>query len=83
MRNFKVGTKRYIYDNRAAEDDVCLAHILAVTPHPDYPKDSVITYRFWSKYKRYYFYGAITFSRLLLWEDYIKKVIKHRKEKKQ
>ena len=84
MKPFKVGTKRYIYDDKAPNNEgVCLAHILAVIPHPDYPKtSSIIVYRFWSRYKHAYVYGAKPLGNLAVWDCYVKKVLSNRKQKK-
>lgn len=82
MKPFKIGTKRYIYDPRA-QDDVCLAHILAVMPHPDNDEDQIIVYRFWGKHRKYYFYGAKQASLLGLWNGYVNDVVQYRKKKRK
>lgn len=83
MKPFKVGTKRYIYDDKAPNNEgVCLAHILAFVPHPDTPKDYIVVYRFWDKYRHRYVYGAKPRNLLGIWDDYIKKVLSDRRQKR-
>ena len=83
MKPFKAGTKRHIYDNRIPNNEgVCLAHILAVIPHPDYPEiSSIIVYRFWNKYEHQYFYGAKPLGNFAVWDSYVKKVLSDRRQK--
>ena len=58
---FKEGKTYYLYDERA-EHDVCKAHILHVLPHPEYPNDRLIVYRWFGKHKRWWWYGVTSVS---------------------
>ena len=51
-----VGKKYYFYDERAS-DDVCLAHILHVMPHPEWESEFLIVYRWYGKHKKHWWYG--------------------------
>lgn len=80
--DIKLGKTYYFYDNRA-EDGVCKAHILHVLPHPERENDQLIVYRWYGKHSQRWWYGITTISQQELWTDYVHKVIKHRKQKRQ
>ena len=82
LKPFKVGQKRYLYDDRA-EDDVCLAHILHVLPHPEDAGEQLIVYRWFGKHKRHWWYGVTETWKQDLWEAYCQDVVNHKKEKRK
>ena len=77
-RPFKEGQKRYLYDNRA-EDNVCLAHIIEVLPHPEDKDERLIVYRWFGKHKRHWWYGITETWLQDLRADYCQKVVRYRK----
>ena len=82
LKPFKVGQKRYLYDDRAV-DDVCLAHILHILPHPDCEDEKLIVYRWYGKHKRYWWYGITQLWQQKLWADYCQNVVLLRKENRK
>lgn len=80
-RPFKVNQKRHIYDDRAS-DNVCLAHILHILPHPEHEDEQLIVYRWYGKHHRHWWYGITETWKQDLWFDYVQKVIDIRKQRK-
>lgn len=79
---FKEGQKRYIYDDRAT-DNVCLAHILHLLPHPENNDEQLIVYRWYGKHRRHWWYGITETWKQDLWAEYIAKVVELKKIKKK
>lgn len=60
-----------------ATDDVCLAHVLKVLPHPEREDDRLVIYRWYGKHKRHWWYGVTSISQQDLWAGYCAKVVCH------